>query len=326
MTMTALPGGSASPSRLSVPIPYMARTRAYYLALGYDNPYVWAHHDDAPFAPPAKPLARIRIALVTTAAPFQPGKGEQGPGAPYNAAVKFYKVYSGDARLDHDVRIAHLAIDRQHTSMEDSGAWFPLPRMRRLAEEGRFFLAPRFHGFPTHRSQRQTVEVDAPELLARCRADGAEAAILVANCPVCHQSLALAARHLEAHGVSTVLMGCARDVVEHCGAPRFLFSDFPLGNAAGRPGDPASQAATLELALELLVEAKGPLTIWQSPQSWAASHDWKRDYANPEHLSPSALARLREEAEAARLEACALRQAALAPSDAGAAPCFCSLH
>ncbi|MDR1228215.1 MAG: hypothetical protein LBK55_04225 [Azoarcus sp.] len=326
MAMTASPDGSANLDSSFAPIPYMARTRAFYLALGYDNPYVWAHHDDAPFTPLAKPLGATRIALVTTAAPFQPGKGEQGPDAPYNAAVKFFRVYSGDARLDHDVRIAHLAIDRQHTRMEDSGAWFPLPRMRRLAEEGRFLLAPRFHGFPTNRSQRRTVETDAPELLARCRADGADAALLVANCPVCHQSLALAARHLEAHGISTALMGCARDVVEHCGAPRFLFSDFPLGNAAGRPGDAASQEATLALALELLAEAEAPRTTWQSPQSWAASRDWKRDYANPARLAPEELARRREEAEAARLEARALRQAALAPGDTGPASCFCSLH
>ncbi len=27
------------------------------------------------------------------------------------------------------------------------------------------------------------------------------------------------------------------DIVEYCGVPRFLFSDFPLGNAAGRPHD-----------------------------------------------------------------------------------------
>ncbi|MDR1462870.1 MAG: hypothetical protein LBI68_07030, partial [Azoarcus sp.] len=284
----------------SAPVLYMARTRAWYLALGYETPYVWARHDDAPFAPLARPLPETRVTIVTTAAPFQPGKGDQGPGAPYNAQAKFYRLYSGDTARDHDLRIAHLAIDRQHTSMEDSGAWFPLPQLRRLAREGRLRLAPRFYGFPTNRSQRHTLETDAPALLARCRADGVEAAILVANCPVCHQSLALAARYLEANGISTVLMGCARDVVEHCGAPRFLFSDFPLGNAAGRPQDPASQEATLALALRLLVEAKTPRSIWQSPQTWAASDEWKRDYANPERYTAEELARLRDEAEAAR--------------------------
>ena len=34
-----------------VPIPYMARTRDYYTAIGYDTPYRWAHHADAPFQP-----------------------------------------------------------------------------------------------------------------------------------------------------------------------------------------------------------------------------------------------------------------------------------
>lgn len=300
------------------PIAYMARTRDYYLALGYANPYAWAHHAEVPFTPLCRPPAQTRLTLVTTAAPFQPGKGEQGPGAPYNAAAKFYQVYSGDTAEDHDLRIAHVAIDRQHTSMTDSGSWFPLPRLRSLAEQGELQLARRFHGFPTNRSQRHTIEVDAPELLARCRADGVEAALLVANCPVCHQSLSLAARHLEAHGIATVVLGCARDVVEYCGVPRFLFSDFPLGNAAGRPHDPASQQQTLRLALDLLEQATAPRTTWQSPLIWPGSPDWKLDYANPERLDRQALARLREEAEAARLTARQLRADTLPPS-------FCSL-
>ena len=63
------------------PIDYIKRTRAYYLALGYDNPYQWAHHDDVPFQGLSKPLSEMVIALVTTAAPYQPDKGDQGPGA-----------------------------------------------------------------------------------------------------------------------------------------------------------------------------------------------------------------------------------------------------
>src|SRR5882672_6632878 len=120
---------------LDAPIAYMERTREYYLALGYGNPYAWAHHDDAPFQPLSKPLAHARVAIVTTAAPYQPGKGDQGPGAPYNAQAKFYQVYSGDTAVDHDLRIAHVAIDRKHTSMEDSGTWFPLPALRRSRRE-----------------------------------------------------------------------------------------------------------------------------------------------------------------------------------------------
>ena len=52
-----------------VPVRYMQRTRDWYLALGYDNPYLWAHYLDVPFQPLAKPLAQTTVALITTAAP-----------------------------------------------------------------------------------------------------------------------------------------------------------------------------------------------------------------------------------------------------------------
>jgi len=164
------------------PIPYRQRIRDYYVTLGYGAPYRWAHYADVPFTPLKKPLTQSRVALITTAAPYQPDKGDQGPGAPYNAAAKFYKVYSGDTAVDHDTRISHIGIDRIHTTAEDSNTWFPLPAMRRAAAAGRIgALTPRFHGAPTNRSHRTTLEVDCVELLARCREDKADAAVIVAN-------------------------------------------------------------------------------------------------------------------------------------------------
>ncbi|MET7244944.1 glycine reductase [Methylobacterium sp. EM32] len=292
-----------SAADLDEPIPYRARTRAYYGALGYP-PYRWAHVGDVPFAPLRKPLAEACLALVTTAAPYQPDKGDQGPGAPYNGAAKFFAVYSAPTDTDPDLRIAHIAYDRDHTRAEDPGTWLPLPALRAAAEVGWIGrLAPRLHGLPTNRSQRVTIETDAPEIVRRVCADGADAAILVANCPVCHQSLALAARALEESGIATVLMGCAKDVVEHCGVPRFLFSDFPLGNAAGRPHDRASQAATLDLALALLASAVAPRTTVQSPQRWSADPAWKADYASLHRLSVEEIARRRAEFEAEKRKA-----------------------
>ncbi len=290
-----------------VPVRYMQRTRDWYLALGYDNPYLWAHYLDVPFQPLAKPLAQTTVALITTAAPYQPDKGKQGPGSAYNAAAKFYAVYAGESAQDHDVRIAHVAIDRKHTSMEDAGSWFPLPLMRKMAQQGRFNLAKHFYGAPTNRSQQHTIDTDAPDLLARCIADGVEAAVLVPNCPVCHQTLSLVARHLERHGIATVIMACARDIVEHCGVPRMLFSDFPLGNAAGRPHDPASQTRTLELALRVLESAPAARTTVQSPLRWGTSHDWKSDYSNIAKVSAEEVARLRAENDVAKATAKALR-------------------
>lgn len=281
------------------PIQYMARTRAYYAAIGYTTPYRWAHHIGAPFQPLRKPLAQSRVTIVTTAAPYDPAKGDQGPGAPYNGGAKFYAVYDGDTSQPHDLRISHIAYDRTHTSAEDSGTWFPLPQLIKASARGRIGeVAPRFFGAPTNRSHRVTIETDAPEILARCQADGVDAAVLVPNCPVCHQTVSLVARHLEANGIPTVVMGCAKDIVEFAAVPRFLFSDFPLGNSAGKPHDAESQARTMELALRLLESAPGPQTTMQSPLRWRDDPSWKHDYNNVETMSAEELARRRRDFDA----------------------------
>jgi glycine/betaine/sarcosine/D-proline reductase family selenoprotein B len=278
------------------PIPYMQRTRDYYTAIGYTTPYRWAHYIDVPFQPLRKKLAQSRVALVTTAARFDPTKGDQGPGAPYNGSAKFYQVYDGDTGIDHDLRISHIGYDRLHTTATDSNTWFPLAQLRRLAAAGRIGeVAPRFFGAPTNRSHRVTIDTDAPDILARCEQDGVDAVVLVPNCPVCHQTTSLVARHLEANGIPTVVMGCAKDIVEHAGVPRFLFSDFPLGNSAGRPHDTASQAATLELALTVLETAPAPRTTVQSPQRWNADGAWKRDYLDLARIGEVELAKRRRE-------------------------------
>ena len=169
-------------AEIDAPIRYIERLRDYYEELGYGAPYRWAHYAEVPFQPLSKPLAACCVALITTAAPYRPEAGDQGPGAPYNARAKFYGVYSGDGGADHDLRISHLAYDRTHTTAADANTWFPLAQLRRCAAAARIgAVAARFHGMPTNRSQRVTIERDCPELVVRCREDGADAAVLVAN-------------------------------------------------------------------------------------------------------------------------------------------------
>jgi len=117
---------------------------------------------------------------------------------------------------------------------------------------------------------------------------------------VCHQTVSLVARHLEANGLPTVIMGCARDIVEHAGVPRFLFSDFPLGNSAGKPFDAESQAATLELALRVLETAPAARTTVQSPQRWSDDAAWKLDYNNLEKMTPEEIAEKRKDFDAVK--------------------------
>ena len=107
--------------------------------------------------------------------------------------------------------------------------------------------------------------------------------------------MSLTARYLEAHGIPTVILGSAKDIVEHCGVPRFVFTDFPLGNSAGKPDDLDSQTATLELAFRMLETAPAPRTTIQSPQRWSASSDWKLDFQNVDRIADAEIKKRRVE-------------------------------
>jgi len=293
-----------------LPLNYIERIREYYQVLGYGEPYQWAHFDGVPFTPLEKPLAQSTIGIVTTAAPYRADKGEQGPGAVYNGAAKFFSVYSDSTATEPQLCISHIAYDRAHTTANDLGSYFPLKALKALSETGRIKdIAPRFHGLPTNRSQRTTLEVDCAELVSRCREDAIDAAILVPNCPVCHQSVSLAARALEAAGIATVIMGCARDIVEHVGVPRLLFNNFPLGNSAGLPDDVDAQLRIASLALDLLEKAGKPRTTEQSPYRWNGVGDWQRDYSNAAILSKQEIASRREEFDRVKADAKRVRAA-----------------
>ena len=120
--------------------------------------------------------------------------------------------------------------------------------------------------------------------------------------------MSLVARHLEDNGIPTVIMGCAKDIVEHCGVPRFLFSDFPLGNSAGRPRDVESQTATLELALRVLETAPAARTTVQSPLRWRDDASWKLDFSDLSKLTPEEIAERRKEFDVVKAVARAKRE------------------
>ena len=92
---------------------------------------------------------------------------------------------------------------------------------------------------------------------------------------MCHQTVSLVARYLEANGISTVVFGAARDIVEHVGVPRLVHTDFPLGSPCGEPHDAAQQREILEIGFKLLERAFLPRTTVQAPFRWTKGDGWK---------------------------------------------------
>lgn len=89
--------------------------------------------------------------------------------------------------------------------------------------------------------------------------------------------MSLIARHFEAEGMPTAILGSAIDIVEHCGVPRFLFTDFPLGNPCGKPFDRAMQREIVSAGLELFETATNARTTVKTPYQWG-SYLWRERY------------------------------------------------
>ena len=95
--------------------------------------------------------------------------------------------------------------------------------------------------------------------------------------------MSLVARHLEAEGIPTVILACARDITASAFPPRAVFLNYPLGNPAGRPHDPENQRAVLETALRLLETATKPGTIQDLPFRWTDDDTWMERVYDDNH-------------------------------------------
>lgn len=89
--------------------------------------------------------------------------------------------------------------------------------------------------------------------------------------------MSLVARHLEQAGFPSVVVGSARDIVEQAAVARFVFTDLPLGNPCGPPGDPDAQRLVVDTALNLFESAFLPRTTVQAPVKWP-DNDWRASY------------------------------------------------
>ena len=119
--------------------------------------------------------------------------------------------------------------------------------------------------------------------------------------------MSLVARHLEANGIATVIIGSALDIVEHCGVPRFVFTDFPLGNPCGPPWRRDIQDGIIALALRALGSAAQARSTIRAPFAWLNDPGWRDRYgrvdpAERERLLARGQARRKRQAAAARLK------------------------
>lgn len=155
-------------------VSYIDKSREYYAAHGYEQPYQWATHDDAPFTPLAKPLSECKVGVVTTSY-FLPEDFE-------------YRVPSDLPRLPYvapraetgQLNNQYLSWAKDETNTDDRESFLPLDRLDEYVESGRLgSVSERFYGLPTQFSHRQTQKRDAPRVIEWMVEDEVDVALLV---------------------------------------------------------------------------------------------------------------------------------------------------
>lgn len=148
---------------------YMEKTRNFYRAQGYTKDYQWAHYADVPFSRLKKPLSECKVAVVTTAMPDSAtGRAQR-------------QVHSCPSLpIPSSMYTDELSWHKTMTHTNDVASFLPLKQLKRCEDEGLIGeLGDRFHTIPTEYSQRNTMQNDAPEILALCQRDAVDVAILV---------------------------------------------------------------------------------------------------------------------------------------------------
>lgn len=259
-------------------VAYMKNTTDRYRRLGYE-PYRWLHAGDAPpFAPLAQPLSKARVGLLCTSGVY--AVGQVAYHYKDDSSIRGIPIAMPDASL----RFSHITENFLVDARRDPQCLVPTAALRRLAGEGAIGgLAGTFYScMGGVYSQRRVREQVAPALLDAFQAQAVDAVLLVAMCPVCHQSACLIARLLEARGIATMCLGSALDILAAGRPPRATFVDYPLGHSSGKAFDRDDQYGIVRAAMLGLTALTRPGEIARLPNRWSDADDWKANDAAPD--------------------------------------------
>jgi D-proline reductase (dithiol) PrdB len=254
------------------PVSYIPLISGKYASQGYAV-YQWVNHvDPPPWKPMPRPLSHTRLALAASGGIYAAGQ----KAFHYKDDVSFRAIPVDAAQ--EDLRVAHFAFDLTD-ARKDPNVIFPLAALKRLVQKGDVgqLTDHAFTFMGGIYSARRVAEELAPALAERILSEGAEAALLVPVCPVCHQTTAIVARCLEQKGVCTLCLTSALDITRSVNPPRIAFLDYPIGYICGKPGDSALQEAIVREALSAFDAIQTPGGIRRLPFSWSPDASWKSE-------------------------------------------------
>jgi D-proline reductase (dithiol) PrdB len=212
--------------------------------------YPFVENKRAPFTPARRALPMMNLALISSAGGYIDGTESFDTSAP-GGDTSFREIPVEVEAAD--ILFAARGYDPQAVR-EDINAQVPVPRLFEFENNGIIGQLNSvwwsFNGFIPD-AARLADEL-APKLLERVQRYEVQAALLIPASRLCHQSVALVARALEAAGIPTMMLGVEKYVLERVRPPRAGFYKGEFGRIVGPPGWSEYQRRVLDEALRWL--------------------------------------------------------------------------
>jgi D-proline reductase (dithiol) PrdB len=215
-----------------------------------DDDYPFVKNRRAPFTPARRALPMLNLALISSAGAYIDGT------EPFDTASP-----EGDLRFkeipieveSEDLRFAGRGYDPAAVE-KDINAQLPIARLFEFESNGIIGqLNPIFWSLCGYiPSAARLVEEVSGKLVERLIRHEVQAALLIPASKLCHQTVGLLARTIEAAGIPTMTISVVKEVVESVRPPRVALYDGEFGSVAGAPGWPEHQRRILDESLRLI--------------------------------------------------------------------------
>ncbi len=212
--------------------------------------YPWVENRRAPFRPMGRALPMLNLGLITSAGAYIDGT------EPFDTSIP-----GGDASFreipslvtGEDLQWCARGYDPAAVR-EDMNSQVPLARLFEFEGNGIIGqLNPVFWSFCGFiPSAARFADNALPQLVERLGRYSTQAALLIPASRLCHQSMGLAARALEAAGITTIVLGVDKEAIERVRPPRGVYYKGEFGAVAGQPNFPEHQRRILDETLRLI--------------------------------------------------------------------------
>ena len=215
-----------------------------------DDAYPFVRNRHAPFLPARRALPMLNLALISSAGAYIDGS------EPFDRSAADGDVTLREIPTDieaEDLEFVPRGYDQTAVRL-DLNAQVPLERLAEFEQNGIIGqLNPVFWSFQGFiPNAARLVNEMLPQLVQRLARYEVQAALLVPASRLCHQSVSLVARAIEAAGIPTMTLTVDKEIIESVRPPRAALYHGQTGSVAGPPNWPEHQRRVLDEALRLI--------------------------------------------------------------------------